>query len=185
MVLLLLVITLPASLFWIYKTLFEKSKALDFMLPYMRALYPLRISNPYGLFAVMTKTRPELSLEGSDDGEHWLEYEFKHKPTDLKKMPTFIAPFQPRLDWQMWFASLESFNENLWLQNLITRLFEESREVQELLAKDPFGGKSPRYLRIVKYNYQFSSIDLLKKKGQWWTRTSIGVYSPIFARDDS
>ncbi|MBO9666788.1 MAG: lipase maturation factor family protein [Bdellovibrio sp.] len=183
--LIVLIMTLPASLFWIYKTLFEKSKALDFMLPYMRALYPLRISNPYGLFAVMTKARPELVLEGSDDGEHWLEYEFKHKPTDLKKMPTFIAPFQPRLDWQMWFAALETFNENLWLQNLVTRLFEESAEVQELLAKDPFGGKSPHYLRIVKYNYHFSSLEELKKKGQWWTRTSIGVYSPIFARDDS
>ncbi len=179
-----LVVLLPGNLFWIYKTLFEKSKSLDFMLPWMRFLFPFRITNPYGLFAVMTKSRPEIVLEGSNDGHTWLEYEFKHKPTKLTQRPPIIAPFQPRLDWQMWFAALEGFNENMWLQNLVTRLFDESTEVQELLAHDPFDGKSPKLLRFVRYNYEFSSWESLKSKGQWWKRSLPTPYSPTFERDE-
>ncbi|QLY24378.1 lipase maturation factor family protein [Bdellovibrio sp. KM01] len=179
-----LVVLLPGNLFWIYKTVFETSKSLDFMLPWMRFLFPFRITNPYGLFAVMTKTRPEIVLEGSNDGNTWLEYEFKHKPTKLSHRPTVIAPFQPRLDWQMWFAALESFNENLWLQNLVTRLFDESPDVQELLKKDPFNGKAPKLLRFVRYNYLFSSWEELKSQKIWWKRGHASPYSPIFERDE-
>ncbi|QDK37141.1 lipase maturation factor family protein [Bdellovibrio sp. NC01] len=174
----------PATYFWIYRTLFDKSKTLDFLLPYMRLLYPFRISNPYGLFAVMTKHRPELILEGSDDGIHWKEYQFRYKPCDPKKFPPIVAPHQPRLDWQLWFASLEGFGENLWLQNLIARLFAESVEVQSLIAVDPFGGKSPNFLRLQKYEYTFSSFEELRKKGIWWKRLYIDQYSPTFAKED-
>lgn len=174
----------PAAYFWVYKTLFDKSKSLDFMLPYMRFLYPFRTSNPYGLFAMMTKNRPELIIEGSNDGQHWMEYGFKYKPAALNKMRAFIAPHQPRLDWQLWFASLENFGENLWLQNLIARLFAESPEVQGLMGADPFGGKSPKFLRILKYEYTFSDFISLRKKGEWWQRRLVEVYSPIFERDE-
>ncbi|WP_413584761.1 lipase maturation factor family protein [Bdellovibrio sp. HCB274] len=179
-----LIALLPGNLFWIYKTVFEKSTALDFMLPWMRFLFPFRLTNPYGLFAVMTKSRPEIVLEGSNDGSNWLEYEFKHKPTKLTHRPTVVAPFQPRLDWQMWFAALETFNENMWLQNLVTRLFDECAEVQELLKTDPFEGKSPKFMRFVKYTYQFSSWNELKSTGQWWRRDHFSVYSPVFERDE-
>ncbi|MEK2688111.1 lipase maturation factor family protein [Bdellovibrio sp. GT3] len=179
-----LVILLPGNLFWIFKTAFEKSQSLDFMLPWMRALYPFRITNPYGLFAVMTKTRPEIVLEGSNDNNTWLEYEFKHKPTKLSHRPTLIAPFQPRLDWQMWFAALEGFNENLWLQNLATRLLDECPEVQELFKHDPFEGKSPKFMRFVKYQYHFSNWEELKNTGHWWKRDHFSMYSPVFERDE-
>lgn len=179
-----LLITVPASLFWIYKSIAEKNKALDFMLPYMRLLYPFRIVNPYGLFAVMTRTRPELVLEGSEDGIHWYEYEFKCKPTSLKRMPAIVAPHQPRLDWQMWFAALESFNENLWLQNLITRIFQQSPDVLMLFAKDPFKGQSPKALRIQRYEYTFASFQELRKDGLWWKRELKGPYSPVFQREE-
>lgn len=175
---------LPAHIFWIYKTLFETSKVGDFLLPYMRFIYPWRLSNPYGLFAVMTKSRPELVLEGSMDGQSWQEYEFNFKPGNIHRAPPFVAPFQPRMDWQMWFAALETFNENLWLQNLVTRLFEDSKDVKELIALDPFAGRVPQYLRIVKYDYKFSGFSDLRKNGKWWHRTFLGVYSPVFARDD-
>ena len=69
-------------------------------------LEPLRSFNGYGLFALMTQTRPEIIVEGSNDGQDWRAYEFKYKPGDLKRRPRFVAPFQPRLDWQMWFAAL-------------------------------------------------------------------------------
>ncbi len=182
--LLALMILVPATLFWITKTLSEKSTATNFMLPMMRLLYPYRISNPYGLFAVMTKVRPELVLEGSLDGETWLPYELKNKPTDIKKRPRFVAPHQPRLDWQMWFAALESFNENLWLQNLITRIFESSPDVLSLFRKDPFGGKPPKYLRLLRYEFHFSSWKDLRTRGEWWTKELIAPYGPVFERED-
>ncbi|MEK2644812.1 lipase maturation factor family protein [Bdellovibrio sp. BCCA] len=178
------ILLIPSSLFWIYKSLFEKSKAVDFMLPYMRFFYPFRISNPYGLFAVMTKNRPELVLEGSNDGHHWEEYEFNYKPVSLKKMPPIVAPHQPRLDWQMWFAALEGFNENLWLQNLITRIFQESPDVLMLFAKDPFKGKAPKALRIQRYEYKFASFKELREEGLWWKRDFVGSYGPVFQREE-
>ena len=96
-------------------------------------LEPFRSFNNYGLFAVMTKTRPEIIIEGSDDGQKWLPYEFKYKPGDLKMKPRFVAPFQPRLDWQMWFAALGGPRENPWLLNFEARL----------LAKFPSGAGAP------------------------------------------
>lgn len=178
------VIVLPASAFWIIKSLSEKTKALDFMLPFMRFFFPFRISNPYGLFAVMTRQRPELVLEGSNDGIHWLEYEFKSKPTSLKHRPPLIAPHQPRLDWQLWFAALETFNENLWLQNLMMRIFQESPDVLMLFERDPFHGKAPVALRILRYDYRFSSLQEWRESGVWWQREFIGPYSPVFQRDE-
>lgn len=179
-----LLVLASANIFWLFKTTFEKNKALDFLMPIMRGIYPFRISNPYGLFAVMTKHRPEIILEGSNDGQHWLEYSFRYKPSKLTKNPPTVAPHQPRLDWQLWFASLESFSENLWLQNLIVRVFSESRDVQNLLGEDPFGGKSPKFLRLLKYEYTFSDFKTLRNKKQWWERRLIEYYSPIFERDD-
>jgi hypothetical protein len=179
-----LTVAVPSSIFWIYKTFFEKNKALDFLLPWMRALYPFRVSNPYGLFAVMTRTRPELIMEGSLDGENWIEYEFKHKAGSLKKMPTLVAPHQPRLDWQLWFAALETFNDNLWLQNLVMRIFQQSQDVIILFAKNPFKETPPKYIRFMRYEYEFSKWDDLRREGKWWRRTVIGPYGPLFQRDD-
>ncbi len=150
----------------------------------MRLLYPFRISNPYGLFAVMTRTRPELVLEGSNDGTHWEEYEFKYKPTSVKRMPPIVAPHQPRLDWQMWFAALEGFYDNLWLQNVITRIFQDSPDVLMLFARDPFKGKAPQSLRLVKYEYTFASWSEFRSDGLWWKREFKGPYSPIFHKDE-
>ncbi|MGH9661666.1 MAG: lipase maturation factor family protein, partial [Bryobacteraceae bacterium] len=83
-----------------------------------------QIVNSYGLFAVMTTTRPEIVIEGSDDGQIWKEYEFTYKPGDLGRRPRFVAPHQPRLDWQMWFAALGGYESNPWFINLIRRLHE-------------------------------------------------------------
>lgn len=175
-----LIVLVPPSLFWIFKTLKEKSKVLDFFLPVMRFLYPFRISNPYGLFAVMTKTRPELIIEGSLDGKNWEAYEFRYKPGNPKRFLPLVAPHQPRFDWQMWFAALEGFNENLWLQNVIVRLFENSPDVKSLFAHAPFGEMPPVYLRIQRYEYKFSGYQELKESGVWWNRHLIGPYTPTF-----
>src|SRR4030095_1466007 len=80
---------------------------------------PFHIVNSYGLFAVMTTSRREIIVEGSNDGSAWQEYEFKHKPGDLTRAPTWVAPHQPRLDWQMWFAALSDYRNNTWVVNVI------------------------------------------------------------------
>ena len=69
-------------------------------------LAPLHVVNTYGLFAVMTTERPEIIVEGSNDGQSWVEYEFRYKPGDVRQPPAWVAPHQPRLDWQLWFAAL-------------------------------------------------------------------------------
>jgi len=114
-----------------------------------RAASPLRLVNGYGLFAVMTTTRPEIVLEGSDDGARWVEYEFKWKPGDLSRAPAFVEPHQPRLDWQMWFAALGDYRQNPWFVAFVHRLLEGSRDVDALLARTPFPDHPPRYVRAL------------------------------------
>ena len=104
----------------------------------MSAIAPYRIVNGYGLFRVMTKERPEIILEGSDDAIEWKAYEFKWKPGALDRMPGFVEPHQPRLDWQMWFAALSDVRQNPWFLGLAFRLLENSPDVVHLLGKNPF-----------------------------------------------
>jgi hypothetical protein len=67
---------------------------------------PSRAFNSYGLFRVMTTTRPEIIVEGSLDGKTWHPYAFKYKPSNPKQSPQFAGPHMPRIDWQMWFEGL-------------------------------------------------------------------------------
>ncbi len=94
--------------------------------------------NGYGLFAVMTPSRPEIVVEGSRDGTTWLPYEFKWKPGDPTRRPRFVEPHQPRLDWQMWFAALGTYEDNPWFLSFLRRLLEDSPPVLRLLKTDPF-----------------------------------------------
>ena len=70
----------------------------------------LRCFNSYGLFRVMTITRPEIIIEGSLDGKSWEPYEFKWKPSHANQALRFTGPHMPRLDWQMWFEGLNFEN---------------------------------------------------------------------------
>jgi len=181
--LILLVLMLPIHLFWFALAFFEKSRFITSALPIIRAIYNYRLNSSYGLFAVMTRERPELVLQGSHDLQTWKEYEFKYKPGRLEKAPPLVAPYHPRLDWQMWFAALGTFNQNLWLQNLMARIFLNSEDVLRLLKTNPFP-EVPTYLRLVKYQYRFSHFRTLREKGQWWEREFVGLYSPVFEKTD-
>ena len=139
---------------------------------------PLRSVNSYGLFAVMTRTRPEIIVEGSNDGGTWLAYEFKWKPGDLKRRPAFAAPHQPRLDWQMWFAALGDYRDNPWFVGFLLRLLRGSPEVAALLDKNPFPDKPPRFIRAGLYQYHFTDIATRRATGEWWRRERTGVYCP-------
>jgi len=146
--------------------------------PAAEFIEPFRSVNSYGLFAVMTTARPEIVVEGSDDGEHWLAYEFKYKPGDPKRRPPFVAPHQPRLDWQMWFAALGSSREAPWFESFCERLLDASPDVLRLIAYDPFDGHPPRYVRAVLYQYRFADLATHRREGVWWTREPAGEYLP-------
>jgi hypothetical protein len=147
-------------------------------------LAPLRTVNNYGLFAVMTTDRREIIVEGSNNGVHWQPYEFKYKPGDVNRPPGFIAPFQPRLDWQMWFAALGNVRQNPWFVNFCERLLQGSPDVLALLAKNPFPQKPPKYIRAELYDYRFTNFSEHRMTGAWWKREYIGEYSPPVSLDE-
>jgi hypothetical protein len=126
----------------------------------------------------MTTTRPEIIVEGSNDGEHWSAYEFRYKPGDTLRAPPWVAPHQPRLDWQMWFAALGNFRQNRWFVNFMARLLEGSSDVRALLQTDPFPNAPPRYVRASLYEYHFTNAAQRRATGAYWRRTYLGVYLP-------
>jgi predicted DCC family thiol-disulfide oxidoreductase YuxK len=141
-------------------------------------LAPLRTFNTYGLFMVMTTTRPEVIIEGSNDGTNWLAYEFKYKPGALDRRPGFVEPHQPRLDWQMWTPFLGNLRQNEWLPNFCFRLLQGSPDVLQLLGHNPFPKAPPRYIRAMVYDYHFTDLATRRKTGRWWRREQKGLYLP-------
>jgi lipase maturation factor 1 len=140
-----------------------------------RWLGPFRSLNAYGLFAVMTTERPEILVEGSDDGETWIPYRFRWKPGEPGRRPRFTTPHMPRLDWQMWFAALaRDCLSQTWFLRFEQRLLEGSPEVLRLLRDDPFRGRPPRYIRARLDLYHFTHFGAK----DWWTRQEVGTYCP-------
>jgi len=171
---LLALIVVPVGLDRIWQTFVRAD--LPVLGAVTRLLAPLQIVNPYGLFAVMTTTRPEIVLEGSEDGEHWREYVFRYKPGPLSRPALWNIPHQPRLDWQMWFAALGSVQESPWIANLALRLLEGSPSVLGLLYSNPFADGPPHYVRAQLYDYRFADRPTRLRTGQWWVRRSEGMY---------
>ncbi|HET7032054.1 MAG TPA: lipase maturation factor family protein [Casimicrobiaceae bacterium] len=139
---------------------------------------PLLIVNRYGLFAVMTTSRPDIIVEGSNDGETWREYAFRYKPGALSRAPQWNIPHQPRLDWQMWFAALGDYRQNPWFVGFMFRLLEGSPAVLALLDGNPFPEGPPRFVRAKLYEYRFSDASARAATGVWWAREPAGLYFP-------
>lgn len=146
------------------------------------AVGPFRSINGYGLFAVMTRTRPEILIEGSRDGVTWTAYAFRWKPGERAARPRFVAPHQPRLDWQMWFAALGDYRGNPWLIQCMARLLEGSPPVLDLLAENPFPDEPPRYIRATVWDYRFSTPAERTATGAWWVRQNPRPYTPVLAK---
>ncbi len=144
-------------------------------------LSPLHIASSYGPFAVMTTHRYEIVIQGSEDGVSWEDYYFKWKPQDLGRAPSFVEPYQPRLDWQMWFAALEPYQRRSWFTAFLVRLLEGSPSVLSLLRNNPFEQNPPKYVRALFYEYQFTSPAARRLNGHWWKREFQGSYCPILA----
>ncbi len=138
---------------------------------------PFYLVNGYGLFAVMTTSRPEIVVEGSADGRVWEAYEFKWKAGDPRRAPAFVQPHMPRLDWQMWFAALGTFKDYPWFMSFMVRLLQGSPPVLDLLAVNPFPQQPPNFVRARLYNYGFIGW-AGKREGVWWQRRLEGIYCP-------
>jgi len=155
-----------------------QARELPWFRPVAAVVAPFRSLNNYGLFAVMTNPRPELIFEGSNDGRAWSAYEFPHKPGALHRRPTWVAPHQPRLDWQLWFAALGPSQHNPWVLALCEHLLRASPKVLALLDYNPFPQKPPRFIRVVRYEYHFTDAETRARTGQWWRRTPMNFYVP-------
>ena len=148
------------------------------------AVGPFRSFNDYGLFAVMTTERPELVFEGSEDGNDWREYRLPFKPGDLAHRPRWVAPYQPRLDWQLWFAALESPENNPWVGTVCARILQNDRDILGLFSTNPFPDHAPHLVRVVRYQYEFTSYAERATTGNWWRRTPIDFYIPAVSLSD-
>ena len=146
------------------------------------ALEPFRIANRYGLFAVMTRGRYEIEFQGSTDGQHWVAYRFRYKPQELNQPPRIYAPYQPRFDWNLGFASLGSWREYPIVPNTEVRLLSNDKDVLELFPDNPFAQEAPRQIRVVLWQYWFTTMAEKRETGMWWRRQLVGLYAPTLER---
>jgi len=156
-----------------------------FFMPYfptVQLLEPFRVANTYGLFAVMTRARYEIEFQGTSDGKTWIAYPFRYKPQDVRKAPGIYAPYQPRFEWNLWFASLGEWRGYPWVVRTEMRLLEGSPQVLHLFAKDPFDGTPPAYVRAVKWQYWFTTPEEKRQTGAWWRRELLGLYAPALRK---
>jgi hypothetical protein len=145
-------------------------------------LAPFRFANGYGLFAVMTRERYEIEFQGSLDGETYVAYPFRYKPQDPRQAPGIYAPYQPRFEWNLWFASLGTIHHNRWVARVATRLLAGEPCVLGLFAWDPFAGTKPKQIRTVIYRYWFTDFRTQRKRGESWHRELLGAYAPTLRR---
>lgn len=144
-------------------------------------LSTFHLVNRYGLFAIMTTKRFEIVIEGSDDGEEWKEYLCWFKASEITRRPRRISPFQPRIDWQMWFLPFDSFESASWFHQFLYHLLKGTPEVLQLLRDNPFPNHAPKYIRTLMYDYEFSTQEQKKNHGWWWQRKLIGLFSPVMS----
>jgi hypothetical protein len=147
------------------------------------ALEPFRIANQYGLFAVMTRGRYEIEFQGSMDGQKWVAYPFRYKPQALNEAPGIYAPYQPRFDWNLWFASLGQWRDYPIVPNTELRLLANDKDVLALFAGNPFPQQPPKQVRAVLWQYWFTSMAEKRSTGLWWRREYLGLYAPALERE--
>ena len=152
----------------------------------MNTVYePLRLVNSYGAFGSVEKERFELILEGTRDEvpgalTEWREYQLPCKPGDVTRRPCVITPYHYRLDWQMWFAAMSTYDDEPWIVHLVYQLLRGDRGPKTLLAVDPFPDAPPRWIRIERYRYTMTRLG----ERDWWHREPAGEYLHAVSKDD-
>jgi len=151
---------------------------------------PFHLVSGYGLFRTMTTERPEIIVEGSNDGTNWLAYNFTWKIDEIGDRPRFVAPHQPRVAWQFWFAALEGrfdyrSSNALWFESLVLKLLAGERSVEALLTNNPFPDEPPRLIRARLMRYEFTTPEERRETGNWWKRVVVGEYLPAVSLPSS
>jgi len=149
---------------------------------------PLNLVNTYGAFGSVGKERYNVVFEGTMDTipgstASWKAYPYKGLPVALDQRPPQVAPYQLRLDWQMWFAAMSTPDEYPWTLTLISKLLHNDPGSISLFAANPFPGKPPKYIRAVLYRYKFARPG--NPQGHWWEREKLGNWLPAMAADDA
>lgn len=163
-----------------------RGKHPDLLAPVVEKIAPLHLVNNYGLFAYMPQERPEIIIQGSDDKELWFNMNFKYKPDRiLKKRPAWATPHQPRLDWQLRVATNGNYQTNPWFVNFAKKLLDGSEDINNLLAKNPYGNEPPKYIKALVFNYEFTNFSERKETGEWWKKGEfLGEYLPPVSLKD-
>ncbi len=148
---------------------------------------PFELVNTYGAFGWVGKERMNIIFEGTmdenpTDSANWKPYIYKGLPVKLDKMPPQIAPYQLRLDWQMWFAAMSTPEEYPWVYNLIWKLLHNEKNALSLFASNPFPQKPPKFIRAVLYKYSFAKPG--NPQHLRWNRDKLGAWiQPLSTRD--
>jgi hypothetical protein len=147
----------------------------------------LHLVNTYGAFGHVGRKRYEVILQGTYDNPlaedaAWSEYEFPCKPGDVMRRPCIIAPYQYRLDWEIWFAAMSDYQHHAWLVHLTAKLLQGDQKALRLLAKNPFTRGPPKFIRAELYEYQFTRLGDSSKA--WWRRSRAASYFPPVSADD-
>jgi len=149
---------------------------------------PLELVNTYGAFGSVGQERTNVVFEGTTDdttGGHarWKPYVYKYLPTLPEQSPPQIAPYQPHLDWQMWFAAMGTAEQYPWTYNLVYKLMHNDPDALSLFAGNPFPGRPPRFIRATLYRYSFAKPG--NPQGLYWTREELGPWMPVLSANDA
>lgn len=147
----------------------------------------LELVNTYGAFGSVGRERFNVVFEGTDSAvpdafADWRAYPYKGLPVALDRRPPQIAPYQLRLDWQMWFAAMSTPQQYPWTLHLVWKLLHNDPGALSLFAGNPFPKKPPRYVRAVLYRYRFAAPG--NPAGHWWKREKLGLWLPPFSADN-
>lgn len=130
----------------------------------------------------MTWKRYEIEFQGSDDDKQWTAYPFRNKPQDPAEAPLIYAPYQPRFDWNLWFASLGEWRDNPWVLHAEQLLLSDDKDVLSLFAANPFPHNPPKRVRAVLWRYWCTELATKRATGMWWRREYLGLYAPALER---
>jgi hypothetical protein len=147
----------------------------------------LALVNTYGAFGTVGRERLTVVLEGTDADEpdesaEWKEYLYLAQPVATGVRPRQIAPYQPRLDWQMWFAAMSSPSRYPWTLNLVWKLLHGDPGTLSLFGDNPFPAQPPRFVRATLYRYAFAPPG--NPQGAWWTRERLGEWLPPLSTEN-
>jgi Lipase maturation factor len=134
---------------------------------------PLDLVNTYGAFGTIGRERLNVVFQGTDSDTtagavDWKDYLYQALPVDVHEMPVQVAPYQPHLDWQMWFAAMGTYHQYPWTLHLIWKLLHNDPVALSFFRYNPFPDHPPRYIRAVLYKYSFAPAG--NAEGDWWIR---------------